>query len=121
LTSSVGASTDRAVCSVCKEDWTVSDFCGHRPGQTYDGVDGYIIAGKFEYEELSMVNKPADRQAKVLSLSFNNSVNDQVIDNSTTSSRINEIQLEFLKEEDMPKNPTQVIQDSENTESFNDF
>ena len=68
LTGSVSASTDRAVCSVCKEDWLDTGECEHQPGSIYDGVKAFIIAGNFEYEEWSYVNKPADRHSKTLEI-----------------------------------------------------
>lgn len=77
LTGSVGASTDKAVCSICKTDWASSDaLCEHRPGSIYDGKKCVLIAGKLSYEEWSVVNTPADRHAKVLEVG--NSIQDQV-------------------------------------------
>ena len=68
LTGSVSASTDRAVCSVCKQDWLDEGQCDHEPGSVYDGTRAFIIAGNFEYEEWSYVNKPADRHSKTLEI-----------------------------------------------------
>jgi hypothetical protein len=69
LTGSVGVSTNRAVCSICKQDWTGEDGpCDHRPGRMYDGVKAFIITGDLTYDEYSFVNTPADRHSKVLSI-----------------------------------------------------
>lgn len=68
LTGSVSASTDRATCSVCKQDWLDEGQCDHEPGSIYDGTKAFIIAGNFEYEEWSYVNKPADRHSKTLEI-----------------------------------------------------
>jgi hypothetical protein len=111
LTSSVGAGTNRASCSVCKQDWTKDGMCDHRPGKIYDGTKCYVIAGEFEYEELSMVNKPADRHSKVLSLSYNGAIHDSVVEDTEFSGKLYEVRVQFLKEEDMK------IKDSETTDT----
>ena len=36
ITGSVGATTNRAICSVCRTDWTDSGPCEHKPGGIYD-------------------------------------------------------------------------------------
>jgi hypothetical protein len=66
ITGSVGVTSDRAVCSICKTDWVTEEDCGHRPGEIYDGVKCKFIAGKLDYEEWSFVNKPADKFSKVI-------------------------------------------------------
>lgn len=67
LTGSVGASTNSAVCSVCKQDWAMEDStCDHKPGQVYDDKKCVLIAGDLFYDEYSFVNKPADRHSKVI-------------------------------------------------------
>lgn len=68
LTGSVSASTDKAVCSVCKQDWIDEGKCDHSPGKLYDKKKAFIIAGQFEYEEWSYVNDPADRFSQNLEL-----------------------------------------------------
>jgi hypothetical protein len=68
LTGSVSASTDAAVCSVCESDWIVDGRCDHSPGEIYDGIPAFLIAGNFEYEEYSWVNRPADVHSKMLEL-----------------------------------------------------
>ncbi len=110
LTGSVGAATDRASCSVCKQDWTKDGMCDHRPGKVYDGADCYIIAGNFEYEEFSMVNKPADRHARVMALSYNGAMQDAKVEDAEFSGKLYEVRVTFLKEEDVMK-----VKDSENT------
>ena len=72
LTGSTGASTNRAVCSICKQDWADQDGpCEHRPGKLYDGQKCVLIAGKLTYDEYSFVNKPADRHSKVIEININ--------------------------------------------------
>jgi len=74
LTGSVGATTDQAICSVCRQDWTEGGPCEHQPGALYDGAKCFIIAGRLDYDEYSFVNAPADRHSKVLELHYNDSV-----------------------------------------------
>jgi len=71
LTGSVGATTDKAVCSICKQDWTEEGRCDHSPGAVYDGAKCFIIAGNLLYDEYSLVNVPADRHSRVLQLNYN--------------------------------------------------
>ena len=59
LTGSVGATTNKAVCSVCKQDWAHDGKCKHSPGRIYDGSKCVLIAGDLSYDEWSFVNKPA--------------------------------------------------------------
>jgi hypothetical protein len=71
LTVSVGAMSDKAVCSVCNTNWIEEEHCGHRPGKMYDGKMCYVIAGNLEYDEVSFVNTPADRHATILAIESN--------------------------------------------------
>ncbi len=71
LTGSVGVSTDKAVCSVCKEDWAAGDQCDHRPGKMYDGAKAFLITGNLTYDEYSFVNVPADRHSRVIEMNVN--------------------------------------------------
>jgi hypothetical protein len=71
LTGSVGASTNRAVCSVCKQDWAAKGKCKHRPGKSYEEKKCVLIAGDLKYDEYSFVNKPADRHSRVIEISTN--------------------------------------------------
>lgn len=73
LTVSVGATTDKAICSICKTDWTEGGGpCEHRPGKLYKDEDSgkenrcFIIAGDLVYDETSFVNVPADPYARVI-------------------------------------------------------
>lgn len=95
LTGSVGAKTDKAVCSICKTDWVdTGSACDHKPGAMYDKAKCYIIAGKLNYDEYSFVNKPADRHSKVLELNYNGIKNSIDIANEYNS-RIYDVTLEF--------------------------
>ena len=71
LTGSVGASTNQAVCSACKQDWAEDGPCDHKPGRVYDDTKCVLIAGDLNYEEYSFVNKPADRHSKVIEVNIN--------------------------------------------------
>lgn len=68
ITGSVGAVSDKAVCSICDTDWLESEHCGHRPGRIYDGKKCVVIAGNLEYDEYSFVNTPADRHSGVIKI-----------------------------------------------------
>ena len=74
LTVSVGATTDKAICSICKADWTEGGACDHRPGKVYKDEDSgkehrcFIIAGSLIYDEASFVNVPADPYARVIQI-----------------------------------------------------
>lgn len=87
MTVSIGASTDRAVCSICKSDWVDEGPCEHRPGKTYDEKPAFIIAGNLTYEELSFVNSPADPFARVIEV-------------QNSKDEVQRIELDALTEED---------------------
>ncbi len=117
LTGSVGASTDKAVCSVCKSDWTDSGPCDHKPGGIYDDAKCFIIAGNLSYDEYSFVNTPADRHSKVLELNYNG--NKTVVDSAEDyRGRIYEVNLGFPqydsvnKEDISMEGNTQKVQDA---------
>jgi hypothetical protein len=71
FTGSVGATTDQALCSICKQDWAEEGRCEHTPGKVYDGTKCVIIAGVLSYDEYSFVNKPADRHSGVIEINVN--------------------------------------------------
>lgn len=93
LTGSVGASTDAAVCSVCKQDWTQAGKCEHKPGAVYDSTKCFIITGNLKYDEYSFVNKPADKYSKVMQLYYNDIQDSVDIENSF--GKLYEVNLEF--------------------------
>lgn len=69
LTGSVNATTDSAVCSICKQDWAGSDgACEHTPGKEYEDKTCVLIAGDFIYDEYSFVNKPADELSRIIKI-----------------------------------------------------
>lgn len=94
ITGSVGATTNRAVCSVCKQDWTKEGKCDHKPGGIYDSAECFIIAGKLFYDEYSFVNVPADRHSKVLELNYNG-ITDNIDVVDDCNGRVYEVNLEF--------------------------
>lgn len=68
ITGSVGAVSDKAVCSICDTNWVEEEHCGHRPGRIYDGKKCVVVAGNLQYDEWSFVNQPADRHSGVLAI-----------------------------------------------------
>ena len=94
LTGSVGATTDKAVCSVCRQDWTDTGPCDHRPGGIYDGTKCFLITGNLFYDEYSFVNVPADRHSKVLTLNYNGIQNSIEVAKDYTG-RIYEARINF--------------------------
>lgn len=94
ITGSVGATTDRALCSICKQDWTEDGQCEHKPGGIYDSAKCFIIAGNLFYDEYSFVNVPADRHSKVLELNYNG-ITDSVEVVDDYKGRVYEVRLEF--------------------------
>ncbi len=77
ITGSVGAVSDKAVCSVCNMDWLEeAELCGHRPGRMYDGKKCMVITGNLEYDEYSFVNTPADRHSRVLGIENTGTIQD---------------------------------------------
>ncbi len=69
LTVSIGGGVDKAVCSICgtdkmaQDDADHEDRCNHWRGETYDGEKAFLIGGKMEFDEVSYVNTPADKNA----------------------------------------------------------
>ena len=111
LTGSVGAATDRATCSNCKQDWTKEGPCDHKPGKIYDGVKCHLIAGNFLYDEYSVANKPADKFSKVLELMFNGIKDSIKVEDTEFSGRLHEVRVQFPKEDDVMK-----VKDSQGNE-----
>lgn len=117
LTGSVGASTDKAVCSVCKQDWTGSaGRCEHRPGGVYDGVKCFIIAGALSYDEYSFVNVPADRHSKVLQLNCNG-VQENVEILNQYSGRVYEANLGFPQYDSVNEEERSMVEDAKKEEA----
>jgi hypothetical protein len=94
LTGSVGASTNRAICSICKQDYTKDGECEHVPGAEYEGRKCVLIAGDFFYDEYSVVNSPADRQSRVLELYYNGNLKNIEVKNESEGS-VYEVKLNF--------------------------
>jgi len=74
-TVSTSATTNRAVCSICREDWAdLGEPCEHRPGEWYSVEDSddknkcFLIAGEIIYDEWSVATIPADDEAIVLAM-----------------------------------------------------
>lgn len=118
LTGSVGARTNKAICSICKQNWTEEGQCSHSPGEVEDGKKCVLIAGDFFYDEYSMVNSPADRQSRVLELYYNGNIKNIEVKNEFAGN-IYEVGLSFpqySKEEKMPEDKqtdkTEEIKDS---------
>lgn len=100
LTGSVGALTDKAVCSECKMDWLEDGICDHKPGNEYNGKKMFIVAGTLEYDEYSFVNQPADRHSGIIEINYGN-IKNSVESESRDSSRYqSEIRISDSKLED---------------------
>lgn len=67
-TFSIGGYTDSAKCSICGKDQITDGWCGHRRGKNYDGKECYWTLGKMEYDEISVVNCPADVNAQAIDI-----------------------------------------------------
>jgi hypothetical protein len=64
LTVSTAHTSDAAFCGVCMQNWVADGWCEHEPGSVYEDQKCVLIPGKHLYNEVSYVNKPADREAK---------------------------------------------------------
>jgi hypothetical protein len=91
LTGSVAAGTNRAMCSVCKNDWS-SQRCEHVPGKVYDKKKMFLIAGDFTYEHWAVVNTPADGHSQVSQIS-----EVPLIDSTSDTYTIEDSSVELLK------------------------
>jgi hypothetical protein len=65
-TLSIGGNTSSAVCSICGKDLVKEGYCGHMKGRVYESKQAYWIIGEMEFDEISWVNVPADRNAQVI-------------------------------------------------------
>ena len=68
-TVSITVSTDKAICSACKQDWAEDGKCEHDPGDSVDGRPMFLITNELDYEGWDFVNSPADELASVLAIS----------------------------------------------------
>lgn len=80
-TVSTGHHTDRALCSICGNNWLTDSadsdsdgICEHRPGKKYTIEDKsrtcFLVGGKMTYDEVSYVNVPAQQNVKTLSINL---------------------------------------------------
>jgi hypothetical protein len=79
LTVSIGATTNKAVCSICKSNWVEEGRCEHTPGKKYKDKLCIMIAGNLLYDEVSFVNAPADTLARVVAVGTSSGVFDSVV------------------------------------------
>jgi hypothetical protein len=93
LTGSVGARTDAAICSVCKQDWVEDGFCEHEPGKIYDGVLCFTITGNLKYSEYSIVNHPADIYSQVISITNSSGTTERDFTNSDNRRTIYQVPI----------------------------
>jgi len=68
LTGSIGATTDKAMCSVCGKDWLKDEQCEHKPGKEYKDKLCVILTGNLQYNEYSYVNSPADVHSQTVEI-----------------------------------------------------
>jgi len=119
LTGSVGATTDKAICSVCKQDWIEDGPCEHEPGNIYDDMKMVLIAGNFSYDEYSVANTPADRHSKVLELYYNGNVKNIEIKNEYVGDT-HEICLEFPQYDSMSEEESHSMSKKKEVEKVQD-
>jgi len=120
LTGSVGATTDKAICSICKQDW-IGDAgpCEHEPGNVYDDMKMILIAGDFFYDEYSVANTPADRHSKVLELYYNGNVKNIEIKNEYAGD-VHEICLEFPQYDSISEEESRSMSKKKEVEKVQD-
>lgn len=109
-TVSVGAATDASICSACGANWSAGEVCEHEPflgGADEDGNPLCFIAGNFEYREVSIVNNPADSQARIVDIYTEDEIN-TLLD----STSIEDSQKEYNKENNMPKDKNTNVNDA---------
>jgi hypothetical protein len=83
LTGSVGVTTNHAICSICKQDWTGDEGrCMHKPGRSYDNAKAFLITGDLTYDEYSFVNVPADKHSGILEIHTNGITDSMKMENS---------------------------------------
>jgi hypothetical protein len=62
LTVSIGAAANAVYCSICGTN-KKTDSCDHWRGEMYDSQECFYISGNLEYDHISYVNTPADKNA----------------------------------------------------------
>lgn len=67
-TFSIGGYADSAKCSICGKDQMKDGWCGHSRGRKYDNKECYWTLGQMSYDEISVVNCPADPKAQALTI-----------------------------------------------------
>lgn len=113
LTGSVGLTTDSAVCSVCKQDWTGdSGRCEHSPGKTYDGVKAFMITGDLTYDEYSFVNTPADRHSRVMEVNINGITDSVIMDDSVGKTIAVNLITDNIQEDNMKSVAEKLLSDA---------
>jgi hypothetical protein len=110
LTFSVVAQTPNAICSVCLEDWKEAR-CEHSPGRVYDKKKAYLVAGDFQYEEASPVNKPADAFARTIEVIQNGIKDSYTIENSENCEKIEPSRIYFSQIKDKEESEEMKVKD----------
>lgn len=67
ITVSIGGNSSHAVCSICGTDMKDEENaaeCDHYRGEYYDGEKCFYIGGFMDFDHVSYVNSPADKNAK---------------------------------------------------------
>lgn len=130
-TVSIEAFTDKAVCSICRQDWAEEEGrCEHDPGEIVDGKKAFLIAGELEYDGWDWVNTPADQLATIVRMEQTNTADQldinsisnnlenghylHVCDSLEDASKIYEI---YTKKEEVPEIPAPVDIKPENMDS----
>ncbi|MHA2066740.1 MAG: hypothetical protein ACXABY_20400, partial [Candidatus Thorarchaeota archaeon] len=84
VTVSVGATPQKVICRICKQDLKVTGPCEHRPGEEYaldtQDVSGkllaYLVSGRLEYHHLAFTWRPGDSSAIIGSAELQDSYKD---------------------------------------------
>lgn len=79
-TVSISGSTNKVRCGLCSHDIANKGPCpSHKKGKVYDGKKAHWIIDGMNYSEVSFVNVPADKHAKITQV---------IVNDSTTGSNV---------------------------------
>jgi len=98
LTVSQGLSAGYAKCSICGHDVIEARGvpCEHTRGRVYDGEVAYWEIGNITYNELSIVNKPADQWAVIVETEEVSDSKDSTTEDTLADNEIVDITLDTI-------------------------
>lgn len=102
-TVSIGGRAKHAYCSICGHDWVQDGYCEHWPGRDYEIEDGkvetaHLIMEDLTFDEVSFVNVPADKYAKIVNEAFEDAEEDNNKAKTKESNNINSFMVEGMFE-----------------------